>query len=188
MKKMTRKILILLASLVILLSGCVEKKGEEEMAAEKIEKIEIKSVFGNNEKIPKKYTCDGEDISPPLEISNVSEGAKSIAIIVDDPDAPFGTFTHWVIWNIPPTSKIPEAIPKGKEISDPFTARQGKNDFGNYGYGGPCPPPGKPHRYFFKVYVLDVMLELKDGSKDELLKAMEGHVIQYGELVGLYGR
>ena len=175
--------LLILLSLVVLLMGCAEKE------VVKVEKnLEVRSVFKNGEFIPKKYTCDGEDVSPPLELVNLSPKAKSIAIIVEDPDAPMGTFTHWIIWNIPPMNDIPEGIPKGKEISEPFKAYQGRNDFGEFGYGGPCPPKGKPHRYLFKVYVLDTTLDLKDATKDELLKAMEGHVIQYGELVGLYGR
>ncbi len=153
-----------------------------------MEKLEVKSVFKEGEYIPKKYTCDGEDISPPLELVNLSSNAKSIAIIMDDPDAPIGTFTHWIIWDIRPINKIPERIPKGKEISEPFKAYQGRNDFGDFGYGGPCPPKGKPHRYFFKVYVLDTVLDLRDATKEQLLKAIDGHVIQYGELVGLYGR
>jgi Raf kinase inhibitor-like YbhB/YbcL family protein len=175
--------LLILLSLVVLLMGCAEKE------VVKLEKnLEVRSVFKNGEFIPKKYTCNGEDVSPPLELVNLSPEAKSIAIIVEDPDAPMGTFTHWIIWNIPPTNEIPEGIPKGKEISEPFKAYQGRNDFGEFGYGGPCPPKGKPHRYVFKVYVLDTMLDLKDATKDELLKAMEGHIVQYGELVGLYGR
>ncbi len=178
-------ITLVFLTILVAFSGCVGKAGEKVMKAEK---IEVKSVFKNHERIPEKYTCDGEDISPPLEIVNLSDKAKSIAIIMDDPDAPFGTFTHWIIWNIPPTSKIPEGIPLGKEISKPFKAYQGKNDFGKYGYGGPCPPPGKPHRYFFKVYVLDTTLDLKDATKEQLISAMEGHIIQYGELVGIYGR
>ncbi len=169
--------------LAILLLGCTQSE------APKLEKnLEVKSVFKNGELIPKKYTCDGEDISPPLELVNLSPKAKSIAIIMEDPDAPMGTFTHWIIWDIPPTHKIPEGIPRGKEITKPFKAYQGRNDFGYYGYGGPCPPKGKPHRYVFKVYVLDTVLNLKDATKEQLLKAMRGHIIQYGELVGLYGR
>jgi len=175
--------LLIVLFLAVLLLGCAQKE------VSKLEKnLEVRSVFKNGEFIPKKYTCDGEDISPPLELVNLSPNAKSIAIIMEDPDAPMGTFTHWIIWNIPPTNKIPEGIPRGKEISEPFKAYQGRNDFGNYGYGGPCPPKGKPHRYIFKVYVLDTMLDLKDATKEQLLKAMEGHIIQYGELVGLYGR
>ena len=176
--------LLIVLFLAVLLLGCAQK--EEVVRLEK--NLEVRSVFENGEYIPKKYTCDGEDISPPLELVNLSPNAKSIAIIMDDPDAPLGTFTHWIIWNIPPTNKIPEGIPKGKEISEPFKAYQGRNDFGDYGYGGPCPPRGKPHRYFFRVYVLDTVLDLKDATKDQLLKAIEGHVIQYGELMGLYGR
>jgi len=161
--------------------GEVEKKGE-------VGKVEVRSVFGNMERIPVDYTCDGADISPPLTIEGVSDKAVSIAIIMDDPDAPVGTFTHWVAWNIPAVNKIPENIPKEKMVTQPVKMLQAKNDFGRYGYGGPCPPRGKPHRYFFKVYVLDATLGEDIKSKNELLKAMEGHVIQYGELVGLYGR
>ncbi len=172
-----RKIVLLVLILTVLLFGCVKK--------ENIAKLEIKSVFPNNGEIPKKYTCDGENISPPLEFGNVSKNAKSIAIVVEDLDA--RKFTHWIIYNIPPTNKIPENIPKGREIERPFKAMQGKNDFGYYGYGGPCPPSGV-HRYVFQVFVLDKMLENREYSKKDLLKAMEGHIIQKGVLIGKYHR
>ena len=168
-----RWIVILL--LIPLIMGCVQEE----------KTIHIKSVFENNGIIPKKYTCDGEDVSPPLFIENISKDAKSIAVIVEDPDANY--FTHWVIYNIPPIGEIPENISKKKVIEKPFKAMQGKNDFGYYGYGGPCPPSGT-HRYYFKIFVLDTVLEDKEYTKDELLNAMKGHILQKGTLVGLYGR
>ena len=170
------------ALLVILLLpfiiGCVKKEGKKELVV----KLEF-------DKFPAKYTCDGEDISPKILIEGLSEEVKSIAIIMDDPDAPFRTFTHWLIWNIEPTNEIPENIPKEKEISEPIKAKQGINDFGEIGYGGPCPPAGKPHHYHIKVYALDTMLDLEAGAdKKSLEKAMEGHIIQYGEAVATYER
>jgi Raf kinase inhibitor-like YbhB/YbcL family protein len=133
-------------------------------------------------RIPEKYTCDGEDMSPPLSISSVPVDARSLALVVDDPDAPAGTWVHWVVWNIPPTAKeIPEnSLPPGTE--------QGLNDFRRREYGGPCPPSGT-HRYFFKVYALDAALDLKTGSnKTALEHAMKGHILAQAELVGLYRR
>lgn len=140
------------------------------------------SAFKNSEKIPKKYTCDGKDISPPLTVSGVPKEAKSLALIVDDPDAPVGLWVHWVVWNIDPkTTEIPEG-------SVPAGAQQGKNDFQRLTYGGPCPPSGT-HRYFFKVYALDMMLNLAANStKTDLEKAMKGHIIAEGQLIGLYKR
>jgi Raf kinase inhibitor-like YbhB/YbcL family protein len=139
-------------------------------------------VVKNNEKIPTKYTCDGKDISPPLTVRGVPKEAKSLALIVDDPDAPVGVWVHWVVWNIDPkTTKIPEG-------SVPAGALQGKNDFQRLTYGGPCPPSGT-HRYFFKVYALDMMLNLAANStKTDLEKAMKGHITAEGQLVGLYKR
>lgn len=138
-------------------------------------------VFEENGAIPSKYTCDGEDISPPLEIKNVPEEAESLALIVDDPDAPLGTFVHWLVWNIPPKKT---SFDEDEEISFP----QGKNDFGRLEYGGPCPPSGT-HRYYFKLYVLDKKLDLKEGKKKkDLKKAMSGHVIEKTELMGQYSR
>ncbi|MFX0097116.1 MAG: YbhB/YbcL family Raf kinase inhibitor-like protein [Candidatus Hodarchaeota archaeon] len=149
-----------------------------------MEKLKVKLEFVQ---FPRKHTCDGEDISPKIEIEGLN--VKSVAIICDDPDAPMGTFNHWVIWNVEPTSSIPEGIPKEKEISKPIKATQGRTDFGRIGYGGPCPPRGKPHRYFFKVYGLDAILDLPAGSsKKELEKAMKGHILQYGEAMATYGR
>lgn len=139
------------------------------------------------DKFPVKYTCDGEDISPKVKISGI-EDVQSLAIIVDDPDAPIGTFTHWVIWNVDPTQEIPENVPQGDKISEPIKALQGKNNFGKTGYNGPC-PPGGTHRYYFKVYGLDTDLDLPPGSdKGKLEDAMEGRIIKFGEAMATYER
>ena len=145
------------------------------------------TAFPESGLIPKKYTCDGTDVSPALSWNTPPEGTQSFALIVDDPDAPVGTWTHWVIWNIPAkTTALPESVAKTEEASG---ALQGKNDFKRIGYGGPCPPPGKPHRYFFKLYALDTRLELKAGaSKNELERAIKGHILAQAELVGKYAR
>ena len=175
-----------MAILSILFAGCSGKEGVKEMPEKS---IIVKTVFENGSRIPEKYTCDGIDVNPPLRIEGIDAGAKSLVIIADDPDAPAGLFTHWIAWNIPPVSEIPEGIPREGAVSSPVNIVQGLNDFGRVGYNGPCPPPGKPHRYHFKVYVLDTMLDLESGaSRKDLEKAMEGHVIQFGEVVGLYGR
>jgi Raf kinase inhibitor-like YbhB/YbcL family protein len=139
------------------------------------------------DRIPDEYTCQGMDVSPRIEIQGLN--ATSLAVIVDDPDAPSTTFTHWLIWNIPPTDVIPRAIARNATLKEPFRALQGTNDFGEIGYAGPCPPPGKPHIYFFRVFGLDRMLSLPAGSKvADLQKAMQGHVLQKGETVATYGR
>ena len=137
--------------------------------------------------IPAKYTADGQDISPPLTWTKVPEAAKSIALVVDDPDAPGKIWVHWVMWNIPPeVTSLEEGVPADKEL--PNGARQGKTDFGSIGYGGPAPPSGV-HRYFFKVYALDTMLDLPAGAtKLELERAMEGHILSRRELLGKYTR
>src|SRR5215469_8218364 len=139
------------------------------------------SAFHEGANIPSKFTCDGSDTSPPLQIADVPSGAKSLALIVDDPDAPGGLFTHWMVWNIPPDAG---AIGEG---STPKGA-QGTNDFGKSGYGGPCPPSGA-HRYYFKVFALDRELDLPSGAKrTQLDTAMKSHVIAQGELMGRYVR
>lgn len=139
------------------------------------------SAFKHSQPIPRKYTCEGEDVSPPLTFNNLPPGTKSLALVVDDPDAPRGTFDHWIVWNIPPTKVLLE---EGGKVS-----KQGKNHFGELRYRGPCPPPGKPHRYFFKVYALDTVIDLEQGSsKEQLEEAMEGHVLSRAELVGTYQR
>lgn len=137
------------------------------------------SAFNENELIPVKYTCDGANISPPLNIDHIPEEAKSLAIIVDDPDAPVSTWVHWVMWNIPVTHQVKENKAHGI---------QGINDFGKHKYQGPC-PPGGIHRYFFKVYALDDLIELPENTnKHQLEKAMSEHIIAFGELVGIYAR
>lgn len=139
------------------------------------------SAFTNNGSIPSKYTCDGEDISPPLSFVNIPKNAKSIALIMDDPDAPVGTFVHWVVWNISPDKTT---ISEGEKLP----AIQGRTDFGKIGYGGPCPPSGT-HRYFFKLYALDNILGLTEGStKQDLEKAMINHIIDQAKLIGKYSR
>lgn len=142
----------------------------------------ISSEFKNNEKIPSNYTCEGEDVNPPLEFVDVPEDAKSLALIVDDPDAPGKTWVHWVVFNIPPETEEID------EDTVPDDAILGRTDFGNKSYGGPCPPSGT-HRYFFKLYALDAMLDLDSGaSKQEVLDAMNGRIIEKAELVGIFAR
>jgi len=152
--------------------------------------MEIKitsSAFEDGGLIPAKYTCDGADISPPLQWQTVPEATKSIALICDDPDAPMGTWVHWVLFNLPPEAReLAENTPADRVL--PNGASQGTNDFGRIGYGGPC-PPGGTHRYFFKIYTLDAQLDLAAGAKKrDLLKAMEGHILAQGQLIGKYKR
>jgi len=138
--------------------------------------------FPHNGMIPPEHTCDGADVNPPLTIRNVPPKSKSLALIVDDPDAPRGTWVHWVVWNIgADTAEIPaNSVPPG--------SLQGTNDFGKQGYGGPCPPSGT-HRYFFKMYALDTSLALTAGAtKAQLEEAMKGHILGKAELIGLYRR
>lgn len=140
------------------------------------------SAFQNNGSIPQKYTCDGANVSPPLAFEGVPAGVKSLALIVDDPDAPVGTWVHWVVWNMDATATgiAENSVPEG--------AVQGVNDFKRRDYGGPCPPSGT-HRYFFKLYALDALLKLNaNGKKADLERAMHGHIVAQGELIGLYRR
>lgn len=145
------------------------------------------TAFDEGGMIPAEYTCDGQNISPPLAWSGVPEGAKTLALIADDPDAPRGTWVHWVVYQIPATEKgLPENVPPRETLDN--GARAGTNDFKKLGYGGPCPPSGT-HRYFFKLYALDATLDLSSGAtKDQLLKATEGHVVAEGQLMGRYQR
>lgn len=145
------------------------------------------SAFENGGMVPKEYTCDGKDISPPLKWSFVHSSLRSFAIIADDPDAPMGTWVHWVIYAIPPSiTELPKDIPSQKILVNGI--KQGINDFRKIGYGGPCPPSGT-HRYFFKIYALDIELSLDAGAtKIELLEAMKGHILAKGELIGNYKR
>jgi len=150
--------------------------------------MEVKSAaFGHRTSMPDKYTCDGADVSPPLEWRNAPSGTKTFAIICDTPDAPTGTWVHWVIYDIPADiTKLPESVTKNGQLD--IGAKQGKNDFDQIGYGGPCLPAGE-HRFFFKLYALDGPTNLKVGaSKEELLQAVKGHVLAEAELMGIYAR
>jgi len=150
--------------------------------------IIIKSpAFVPGGKIPGKYTCDGMDISPPLTWTSGPEGTKTFALICDDPDAPMGTWVHWVLFNLPADiTEFRENVPPERELES--GAKQGMNDFRKIGYGGPC-PPGGVHRYFFKLYALDKKIDLEAGAtKAELLKAMEGHILAEGQIMGRYER
>ena len=140
------------------------------------------------DEFPIRETCQGADVSPQLAWSGAPANSQSFALILDDPDAPGGTFTHWLVWNIPAATKeLPENLPKTPRL--PGGARQGRNDFGNIGYGGPCPPPGKAHRYFFRLFALDATLNLKPGAgRRELERTLEGHILARGELMGRFAR
>lgn len=153
----------------------------------KVEMKLVSNAFKEGEAIPRQHTCDGIDISPPLEWSGTPKTAKTIAIIADDPDAPSGTWVHWVVYNLPAENiGLVENLPATESLR--AGGFHGKTDFGKIGYGGPCPPSGT-HRYFFKVYAVDSELPLKAGAtKDELLKAMEGHVVAQAQLMGTYRR
>ena len=146
------------------------------------------SSFSNGSEIPRKYTCEGEDISPQLSWSQAPAGTEAFAIIADDPDAPAGTWTHWLVFDLPSsTSVLPENVAEESRIAT--GGAQGQNDFHKIGYGGPCPPPGKPHRYFFKIFALDHRLDLKPGcSRRELEQAMRGHILAQAEWMGKYHR
>lgn len=147
----------------------------------------LSTVFQDGGMIPSKYTCDGANISPPLQWSGLPPNTKSIALIVDDPDAPGKTWVHWVLYDLSPTrTELDEDIKPKTGVSG--GGKQGSNDFRQSGYGGPCPPSGT-HRYFFKIYALDVETSLRDGAtKDELERAMQGHILSHGELLGRYQR
>jgi len=184
-KTMRKKASAILFLALILCAGCRNgpANGEETMALN----LSSKS-FAAGENIPKQFTCDGEDRSPELHWNEPPVGTKTFALIADDPDAPVGTWVHWVLFNLlPDTRSLPEALPKKDALAG--GAAQGQNDFGKTGYGGPCPPPGKPHRYFFKLYALDSTVTLKSGTtKSDLERAMKGHILAQAELMGRYGR
>ncbi len=138
--------------------------------------------------VPQKFTCDGPDVSPALRWTDPPAGTESFALIMDDPDAPVGTWVHWVLYDLPAkTRELSENVAKQEQLAD--GARQGRNDFRKIGYGGPCPPPGPAHRYFFKLYALNAKTNLKAGAnKAEVEKAMKGHILAQAELVGRFGR
>jgi Raf kinase inhibitor-like YbhB/YbcL family protein len=185
---MFRKTLCLLIAFIVL---CLwQSKDGSRSEAKGGKKMQIKvtsTAFEEGGMIPKRYTCDGTDVSPPLAWTSVPEGTKSIALICDDPDAPMGTWVHWVLFNLPADVKeLAESVPSEKKLGN--GAIQGTNDFRKIGYGGPC-PPGGTHRYYFKLYALDTELNLQAGAtKRELLKAMKGHILAEGQLMGKYRR
>jgi Raf kinase inhibitor-like YbhB/YbcL family protein len=145
-------------------------------------KMQLKTVFANNEEIPSIYTCDGKDLAPKLTISDVPANAKSLVLIVDDPDAPMKTWVHWILYNIPVSTIKIDAENLSSEI------KQGMTDFKRTGWGGPCPPSGT-HRYFFKLYAIDKILDINQGaSKSEIEKEIEGHIIEKSEIIGIYKR
>jgi Raf kinase inhibitor-like YbhB/YbcL family protein len=147
------------------------------------------NAFQQSQSIPQKYTCDGADVSPELTWEGAPANTKSFALICDDPDAPSGTFTHWVLYGLPSSSgKLPEGMPKTHQVDSPKSI-QGMNGFGKTGYGGPCPPRGNAHRYYFKLYALDQELQLPSkAEKQDLEQAMKGHILDQAELMGTYQR
>lgn len=163
--------------LILFILGCSNQNQIQKEA----DNMKLTSLsFQEGEFIPSKFTCDDDDVSPHLIISDVPSNAKSLALIMDDPDAPMGTFVHWIAWNIPPDKK--------EILEDEDLPNQGTTDFRKTGYGGPCPPSGT-HRYFFKLYALDTLLDLKNGStKKDLENTMKNHIIDTAQLMGLYKR
>jgi len=150
--------------------------------------LTVVSAFAMNAVVPLKFAGGGDNVSPPLSWGPVPAGTKSIAILCDDPDAPVGEWVHWILFNLPPeTAKLDANIPRQAKL--PTGAAQGLNDYNRHGYDGPWPPPGKPHRYFFKVFALDAKLNLTEKArKTDLLKAMQGHILAQGQLVGTFQR
>jgi hypothetical protein len=144
--------------------------------------------FVSGSEIPTRYTCSGPDLSPPLSWTEVPAGTQSLVLIVDDPDAPGGTFTHWLLYNLSPAGQeLREGLPKTERLAD--GALQGRNDFGRAGYGGPCPPPGKPHRYMFRLVALDTRVALKPGAgRQQLETAMKDHILGEAKLLGTFHR
>lgn len=182
---MLQKIYYLLI-LLIFLCLC-QSKNQSNTTVGGVKMEIISSAFSDGAMIPQKYTCDDNDISPPLKWSLAPDGTKTFALICDDPDAPVGTWVHWVLFNLLGNiNELSENIPTMEVLTN--GAKQGKNDFGKIGYGGPC-PPGGTHRYYFKIYALNVELDVEPGiTKSDLLKAMEGHVLSEGQLMGRYKR
>ena len=183
---------LVLVILLGLLNAVACSDGEDEPVLEQ-EEVAVSihltsSAFTEGADIPTKYTCDGEDFSPPLSWTGTPQGTRNIALVVDDPDAPGGTWVHWVLYGIPPDmQELPENIPDSELAA--LGGSKGKNDFGDLGYGGPCPPRGTPHRYYFKLYALDTELSLGIGvEKEDLLSAMDRHILASGQLMGKYQR
>jgi len=174
------------------LAGCSNRSTQPVNNGNATPKEEMKmkissAAFQNGGPIPSKYTCDGANVSPPLQWSGLPQNAKTVVLICDDPDAPAKTWVHWVVYDLPANvTTLPEAVPAVER--PPVGGKQGKNDFGKTGYGGPC-PPGGTHRYFFKLYAIDTETSLEPAtSKDQVLKAIEGHILAQGEFIGTYKR
>ncbi len=186
---MKRLTLVFLVSLSLLaFSACAPQREEAVSVEEAAMTLEVtSSAFTQGNPIPARYSCKGEDISPPLTWSDPPAGTQSFVLIMDDPDAPMGTWVHWVIYNIPASARgLPENVPSDAQLPDGSV--QGKNSWGRFGYGGPCPPSGT-HRYFFKLYALDTTLDLPAGAdKRTLESAMRGHILAQGELMGTFSR
>jgi len=177
-------VMIVMVFILMMFVSC-SRSGED---AKKGAALDVKSTaFGNAKSMSDKYTCDDVDVSPPLEWKNVPAGTKSFAIICETPDAPTGNWVQWVIYDIPADiTSLPQSVAKTAQLD--FGARQGKNDFDQLGYAGPCLPAGE-HRFFFRVYALDGPTNLKAGAKkEELVEAMKGHILAEGALMGVYGR
>ena len=164
-------------------AGAAGQKGRQKAGF----KLEA-TAFAPGGEIPKRFTCDGPDASPALTWTDPPAGTQSFALIADDPDAPVGTWVHWVVFDLPASARqLPESVPKDADLRG--GGRQGVTDFQRIGYGGPCPPKGKPHRYFFKLYALDKKLNLKStATKKDVEQAMPGHILAQAELMGRYGR
>jgi len=180
---------LFMALLAFVASGCEKtpppvppEKGAQEVTFEL-----TSTAFAAGESIPIQYTCDGEDTSPPLQWSDPPQGTQSLSLIADDPDAPVGTWVHWVLYDLPAgTRSLPEAVPPDADLPD--GGQHGQSSWRRLGYGGPCPPSGT-HRYFFKLYALDTTLDLAAGAnKKQVLQAMEGHILAQAELMGTYAR
>jgi Raf kinase inhibitor-like YbhB/YbcL family protein len=168
-------------SMAMIPGSAAETKAKESMQI-------TSTAFSEGAQIPPKYTCEDRNVSPPLKWSGVPKGTRSLVLIADDPDAPAGTWIHWVMYDLPQDSEeLAEDTPKSESLSN--GAKQGMNSFRQLGYGGPCPPPGKAHRYFFKLYALDTVLNLKPAaSSKDVERAMEKHVLGEGHLMGTYKR
>ncbi len=186
-KSVVKRTVICILGLTVLFSLQTLNAKDKKKEGTPMELKVTSTAFQEGGRIPVQYTCDGADISPPLNWSSGPGGTKSYALIADDPDAPLGTWVHWVMYNIPVTAgSLPENVKKTESLSS--GAVQGINDFKRYGYGGPCPPGGM-HRYYFKVYALDAVVKAGPGlTKKKLLGEMEGHILGQGELMGTYSR
>jgi Raf kinase inhibitor-like YbhB/YbcL family protein len=177
--------------LVAMVAGCARStsEGSRTPSESSVMSLTVTSAaFANGQEIPARHTCQGDDVSPPLTWSGTPPRAKAQALIVEDPDAPNGNWVHWVVFDLAPTLRaLPEGVRRDPSALD--GAKVGTNDFKEARYGGPCPPPGKAHRYFFRVFALDDTLGLAAGAtRDEVMHAMEGHVLARGELMGTYAR